>query len=246
MDDQLTAAVDLVERLESDGIVARALGGLGIAISCPSARRVEALARKYDDLDLVTRRESVSDISAQLEDLGFTPARRFNAVHGKTRLAFAHPTWLHLDVFVDTFSMCHVLPLRRRVGIRPLTLSPSDLILTKLQIAEINRKDVVDVAAVLLDHPLTRDDQGINTIYIGRLLASNWGWWRTVTDNMETVLRVVPQLALAEEPQSLIQQRASELLGLIAVQPRTLRWQLRSRAGDRFPWRDEPEEFAHA
>ena len=49
-----------------------------------------------------------------------------------------------LDVFVGTFHMCHELDLGKRLAEHPSALDAADLLLTKLQIAEINRKDIVD------------------------------------------------------------------------------------------------------
>ncbi len=43
----------------------------------------------------------------------------------------------------------------------PDTLSPADLVLTKLQIVEINSKDLVDAAQLLRNHQLGRGDEAV-------------------------------------------------------------------------------------
>ncbi len=57
-----------------------------------------------------------------------------------------------VDVFVGTFSMCHRLDLSGRLGEHAYSLDAADLLLTKLQIHEINRKDLVDAVRLLLTH----------------------------------------------------------------------------------------------
>ena len=55
-------------------------------------------------------------------------------------------------MFLDTFEMSHTLDLGARLEAEPETLAAAELLLTKLQIAEINAKDLSDVAMLLWDH----------------------------------------------------------------------------------------------
>ncbi len=80
------------------------------------------------------------------------PETEFNVLNGNQRLMFYHGE-TKIDIFVDTFRMCHTLHLAGRIAEADLTLPPADLLLTKLQVAEINIKDLTDIAALLLALP---------------------------------------------------------------------------------------------
>ena len=57
-----------------------------------------------------------------------------------------------MDIFLDTFEMSHTLDLGARLEAEPETLAAAELLLTKLQIAEVNAKDLSDTAMLLWDH----------------------------------------------------------------------------------------------
>jgi hypothetical protein len=174
---------------------------------------------------------------------GFEPNQRFNALHGRSRLIFTDAVGLHLDVIVGEFSMCHRLDLGKRLAISKQTLSLADLLLTKLQIAALNAKDVCDVAALLIDHPLADDERAINQAYIAQVLAQDWGWWRTVTANLDLFERHAGAIGLEAAARSLIAERVQALRARIAGAPKTMRWKSRALLGERVPWRNDPEEI---
>jgi hypothetical protein len=169
------------------------------------------------------------------------PERRFNALHGHRRLMFDHPDGTHIDVFVEEFVMCHRLDLRSRLAFHETTVPLVDLLLTKLQVAELNEKDVTDAAALLLDHELTSDESGINMDYVTRLLSRDWGWWRTVSANLAALPDHLAS-RLSEPAAVTATGRAKRLLEAIELVPKSLRWKARARAGERIPWREDPEE----
>lgn len=234
-------AKELVLAATGAGARARVLGGVGVALRCPSARDPALLAREYSDIDLVTDRGSASALSQALEALGYGPERRFNAMHGHSRMMFDRSDGRHLDVFVDQFVMCHRLTLADRLELHETTLPLADLLLTKLQVAELNAKDVTDTAALLLDHELTDDEAGINLQRITGLLSRDWGWWRTVSQNL-TVLPSHLAECLSQQSRGVVTGRIDRLLGAIERAPKGLRWKARAKAGDRIAWRDDPEE----
>jgi hypothetical protein len=234
----------ILAEVEQRGATARVLGGLGVALRCPTAQGDSPLARRYGDLDLAITRDSASVVADVVEDAGYEPARRFNAAHGRTRLLFADADGRHLDVFIGTFTMCHVLPLDKRLTIHHQTLSLADLLLTKLQIARLNRKDVVDAAALMADHALSDDEDGINVEYVSRLLSEDWGWWRTVTENLRTLVDRGDEFELPSDVVERIRDTATRLTDAIDQRPKALKWKIRAKLGDRVPWRDDPEEVA--
>lgn len=244
VNDRVLAGEMLVAEATSRGAVARLLGGVGIALRCPVATESGPLTRDYGDLDLVTDQRSVAAVSQLLEDERYDPDREFNAVHGRSRMLFAAPEGDgHVDLFIGTFAMCHTLALERRLNIDAQTLSLADLLLTKLQIAQLNHKDVIDAVALLHDHEITADDEGINLTYLAELLCSDWGWWRTVTENIGAVLQHLPSLGLDADGVGTVKRRAGHIVEEVGRHSKTLRWRARARVGERIPWREEPEEI---
>jgi hypothetical protein len=136
----------------------RVLGGVAIAMQCPTAQE-PALARRYEDLDLVTTARSAYTVGELLQELGFAPEEQFNQLHGRSRLLFESAT-CHLDVLVDKLVMCHTLDLAKRINVTSGTVPLADLLLSKLQIVNLNDKDVRDIVAVLSDHELVRERLG--------------------------------------------------------------------------------------
>ncbi len=232
----------IVAALAQQRVPARLLGGVAVALRCPVARGSGPLAREFSDLDFAARRAARKQLKEVLGAQGFDPVVRFNAANGDTRLLFETAQGLHADVFVDTFSMCHTLPLKKRIEADAATLPLADLALTKLQVAEVNRKDVSDVAAILHDHPLTQDDAGVNLPYVVDVLAGDWGWWRTVGQNLEVVQAMLPELGLEPHGRERVAERLRELREAIERAPKSLRWKARARIGERRPWREDPEE----
>jgi Uncharacterised nucleotidyltransferase len=240
-EDAFRAVHEIARVAGARGGTVRALGGVAIAMRCRSARVPSPLARSFRDIDLSTDRSSGRVVEETLSALGYQSHTRFNALHGRTRMMFDNSEGVHVDVFVEEFVMCHRLLLTPRLDIHDTTLSLVDLLLTKLQVAELNRKDITDVAALLIDHALTDDESGLNWRYFAQIVANDWGWWRTVTDNiMWLVGRLDGYLQPMEEERA--RQRLVALHEAIKSAPKSLRWKARAKLGDRIAWRDEPEE----
>lgn len=238
----IDAAFRVIDGVREEGGKVRLIGGIAVAVRCPSARTGGPLVRTYSDMDLVTTREDSPILARVLQGLGYVPAAQFNALHGRTRLMFDEPQGLHADVFVDRFAMCHQLDFRGRLGQEGTTLSLAELLLTKLQVAELNEKDVSDTAALLLDHGLGSSEEEIDGDFVTTVLSADWGWWRTVSENLLAIPGHLNVLPLSEHEASQVRQRAHNLLDLTERAPKSLRWRLRAKAGDRAPWREEPEE----
>lgn len=238
----LGEATRLLADVARRGDVGRWIGGVAVALRCESARARGPFARDYSDLDMVTSRSSATGLAAVLSEHGYVPVRNFNALHGRTRMLFVREDGAHADVFIDTFSMCHRLELAQRLSIHEETVSLADLLLTKLQVAKINHKDVTDALALLVDHELSSDESGINISYIAEILAKDWGWWRTMTANLEAIRTRLPRMQLPPLHAEISGSRLAQLSREIELRPKSMRWRMRARMGDRIPWREDPEE----
>jgi hypothetical protein len=234
-------AQTLIGRLAQREVVGRLLGGVAVAVRCPATRPPSPLARSYSDLDIVVTRPSRRHLPAALAALEFTAADRFNAMNGHARQLYTSPGGIDLDVFIEQFKMCHEIDLRGRLEIDDSTVPLAELLLTKLQVADLTNKDVRDCVALLLDHELTEDDRGINVTRMCEVTSTDWGWWRTVTENLAKVKAHTGGLLPAAQAQAAV-ARADDLLARIEAAPKGLRWKARARVGDRVPWRQEPDE----
>ncbi len=219
----------------------RVLGGVAIALTCPSSRK-PPLAREYADVDLATVHGARKEVSELMESLGYAGDREFNLLHGHRRLYFSDERdRCQVDVFVDEAKLCHRIDLRRRIGNAPLTLSLADLTVLKLQVVETNEKDYLDICALFADHELTDDDSGIDLGYIAKLAASDWGLWRTlrmVAERSERFALDLPGFEAGEVAAGRLRRLREELDRV----PKTRGWKLRSRIGERKRWYELPEE----
>jgi hypothetical protein len=218
----------------------RLLGGAAVCLHCESARR-PPLRRRYGDLDFAAPSRQRREVDRLFGSLGYQPDGHFNTLNGARRLLYLDTgNARQVDVFLDEMRMCHVIDLRRRLDVDGPCLAPADLLLSKLQIFEINTKDLVDVIALLLDHPVADHDvEAINAGYVGGLTADDWGLYRTMRQNTEKVRATVRDLGVDA---ALVSRRLAQLWDAIEAQPKSLRWRLRARVGDRVAWYELPEE----
>lgn len=245
--DALPAALALVEGAAARGVPLRLVGGLAVRALCPEfAPRVRA----KQDLDLASVARARPMLTKFLTEHGLEPDRRFNSLYGHKQLFFAAPDGRAVDVVIDQLDMCHVLDFRDRIERMPLTLDVADLLLSKLQIVQLNEKDAQDVLYLLSAYEVRPgDDVGsIGSDRIAGLLADDWGWWRTVTLNLDRV----HELASGDRRDLIPDSRRFDPLTQIerlrrAIDdaPKSLRWKIRSRVGERKRWYRLPEEEAH-
>jgi hypothetical protein len=234
----------LVEEAAARGIAARLLGGIAIWLRASEAARA-ALGRSYPDLDLAARKRQSRGLRDLLEELGYEPERVFNATHGAQRLLYHAPDrrW-HIDVFLDEFVMSHTLGLGERLDVEFPTLPAAELLLTKLQVAELNRKDASDTAMLLLDHePAETDGDGrVNLAHVARVTSSDWGLYTTVTDNLAKVRDLLPELLPGEAQRATVSSRLDAIERRLEEAPKTRAWKLRAKIGRRKRWYELPEE----
>ncbi|MDG6912998.1 MAG: hypothetical protein JRN56_07560 [Nitrososphaerota archaeon] len=212
-----------------------------MSLRCPSARR-PPLGRRRVDIDVVGRRKEASKINQLFKELGYKPRERFNAFQ-VTRLIFNDlANARRVDIFLDVFEMCHKFDFRARMGLERETLPLADLLSTKLQIVEINEKDMKDILAILLDHEIAQDDapDGINGAYIAKLCAEDWGVYKTFTTNLTTVLDRATDLGVDEGQKGRASGQVDRLRALIEQAPKGMRWKMRAAVGEKKRWYELP------
>jgi len=219
----------------------RALGGAAIALSAGGEL---LLPREYNDIDFVTAVGRGPEVVRAFDELGYAGDQRFNGLNGHRRLLFYDTAnERRVDVFVAKFEMCHAIPLAKRLTLNAQTIPLADLLLTKLQIFALNEKDQRDIVNLLHAHTLSDSDaDGINAQYVAKLLAADWGLWRTSTMNVERVRGGLARYGLAPEQEEVVRTRLDDLRCRIDEEPKGTKWKVRARVGERVKWYEEPEE----
>src|ERR1700761_1577667 len=245
-DDPLPEAVALVDGAARSGLKLRLLGGLGVRVLCPD---FPPRLRPGQDMDLACASKGRRDVAAYLEKSGCTPDKAFNSLNGDRQMYFTAPSGRPIDVMVDRLSMCHTLDFKASFGSSSLTLDPADLLLSKLQIVELNAKDAHDIFHLLSGLRVGRDSTrpAIDPDRFGSVLAADWGWWRTVTGNLAKLpdlLSAQPSLA-PPYPRFDALTQAKQLQEVAETAPKGMKWKARARVGDRVRWYELPEEVDH-
>jgi hypothetical protein len=216
------------------------MGGAGIHLHSPSAHK-PPLRRKYGDLDYAMPKRDRKAALALFPSLGYEANERFNLMQGDRRLYFFdNQNGRQVDVFIDSIRMSHIIDLRGRLDHDGPCATPSDLLLSKLQIYEMNRKDLVDLTALLLDHPIKGNDgEAIDAAYIARLTAEDWRLYHALEVNIEKLLATLEELDVDRE---LVESRIAEIWKAVEDQSKPLKWKIRAQAGERLSWYELPEE----
>jgi hypothetical protein len=241
----LAAAEEVIAAAAAADITLRLLGGMAVFHLAPSARQ-SPLARTYHDFDVVVPSRQGGPARRVFRASGYTEDAHFNALHGAQRMIFAAPGGFVVDVLVGTFQMCHRLELGRDLPGQGLTIHPADLLLTKLQIVQIEDKDLRDATALLLDLPT--DGPAVGSagpgLDVGRFiapLANDWGFYHTVERNLPKVEQYARDRLGPSEAQA-VTASAGRLREAMEAAPKSLRWKVRARVGEKVTWYELPEE----
>jgi hypothetical protein len=248
MTEAFDESVDVVKEANVRGIPLKLVGGQAVRLLCPLFPH---RARVDQDMDFASVSSAKRPVMEFFAEKGFQGDQRFNTLHGDRQMYFVTADGkTSVDVIMDKLNMCHVLEFKDRIDRMPYTLDVTDLLLTKLQVVEQNEKDVQDILYLLAGFPVEEGDRP-GTIALGRLqkiLGDDWGWWRTSTGNLDRVIELgrgdLARLVPANAPHNPIEQ-AVRLRSEADSMPKTLRWKIRSKVGERVQWYELPEEVGH-
>jgi hypothetical protein len=243
--DPLPEALGLARAAAGAGLGLKLLGGLAVRVLCPD---FPPRLHRGQDMDFACLAKGRKDVAAWLADQGCVPDRRFNNLNGDRQMYFNAPSGRPIDVMVDRLTMCHTLDFRPSFGRLPFTVDSVDVLLSKLQIVELNEKDARDTVHLLAGLPVGEGAPPvIDTGRFGKVLGADWGWWRTVTGNLAKLpglLAEKPGLAPPAPRYDPLAQ-ARELLDIAEAAPKGVKWKLRANVGDRVRWYELPEEVDH-
>jgi hypothetical protein len=232
-------AMRIQQEAEKEGFHLRLLGSLAFRLQCPKhAAHFEALDRRITDIDFAVSTRNRDRLLTFFQQRGYAIDENALYIGGGYRYIFENPqNRTHIDIFFDRLEMCHTVFFRDRLGIDNWTISLADLLLEKMQIVEISRKDFKDTAILLLEHAIGQDDRSINMEYIGKTLSNDWGFFHTFSMNLGKLKDALVQLdSFDETDKEIIRQRIDEILESINSSEKSLKWKARARIGTRIRW----------
>jgi len=236
----------IIKASDEAGILLRVIGSLAFQMHCSEYGYIqEAMGRAYTDIDFAAYRKQTKEIKELMDSLGYIENREVFIMSEGERSIFDKPdTGLHVDVFYEKLDFCHVIHWEGRLEVDSPTIPLAEMLLEKMQIVQINEKDVIDTIMLLLEHPLGDiDKETINIKYIAELCSSDWGLWRTTTMNLDKVRQLAHGYKqLTDEQKAHVEAQVASALERIEAEPKSLAWRLRARVGDRVKWYKEVDE----
>jgi hypothetical protein len=239
---------ELYEQASSAGISARLIGSLAVQLRCPRFRRLApALGRRpSQDVDLVSYSAHERAIESMFATSRWTlhPGVRHSREYGVKRLIYTAPDGgAKVDIFLDDLVMAHTVPFKGRLELSEPTVSLVDLTLSKLQIHELTRNDLIDLVILLAEHDFDDGSEGIDVGYLTALLARDWGFSYSATANLRAVRDAAGDLeGLDADTAALVADRADALTAAIDAEPKSSRWRMRARLGTRVRWYEDVQE----
>jgi hypothetical protein len=263
-DGLMAEARRIIDAGNERGVVLRLTGGLAVR---HYAIDLEFAEREYSDIDLIGLKRQVVAVGDVFRDLGYVENSHISMATANSQLQFfqaeagaadaangAGPDGLpvfaevppsdHIDVFLDAMRMDHAIDFRDRLGINTYAIDPADLFMSKLQIVNLNEKDVHDVITLVKDvyvdfqpHPGVLDLH-----HLAEVCAADWGLYIDVMNNIDTVIDHIGDYDLGPRDAARVRRTLELAQDMMTEQAKTLRWRLRARVGKRVRWYTEVEE----
>lgn len=236
----------ILKASDESGILLRVIGSLAFQMHCPQFGYLQAaMGRAYTDIDFGAYSRQARQISALMTGMGYVENREVYIGSEGERAIFDKPgTGLHVDIFYEKLDFCHAIYWKDRLEIDSPTIPLTELLLEKMQIVQINEKDIIDTIMLLLEHPPgDTDKETINIKLAAQLCANDWGLWRTTTMNLDKVKQLAHHYTqLTPEQKSRVESQVDTILSRLNAEPKPLAWRLRDRVGDRVKWYKDVDE----
>ncbi len=231
---------------EQAGVILRVIGSLAFQLHCPRYGYLQAaMGRAYTDIDFAAYSKQTKKIQQLMASLGYKENQEVFIVSEGQRAIFDKPgAGLHIDVFYEKLDFCHTIHWNGRLEVDSPTIPLAEMLLEKMQIVQINEKDIIDTIMLLMEHELGDTDQEtINIKRVAALCGNDWGLWRTTTMNLDKVRKLAQGYEqLTVEQKQRIDQQVQSALTRLEQEPKSLAWRLRARVGDRVKWYKDVDE----
>ncbi len=242
----LRTADTIMNESKKRNLTLRLLGALAFYKHCPQFNYFQIESKRiFTDIDFMSYIEQKRDIEKMFLDLGYIDDKRIQTVPGvKRSIFFSADNSLHSDIFYDVLEFSHAIGFKGRLEIDYPTISLVDLFLEKMQIFQINKKDIIDTIMLLCEHAVgSTDNEEINIDYLSKTCKSDWGLWKTLTANLDKIDRLLDKYNfLSTDHKRIVRERLHCIKQRIDDEPATIGWKLRSRIGERVKWYRDVDE----
>jgi hypothetical protein len=238
----------LVEEARKRGLHLRLLGAIAFQFHCPKFSYLSTkLERVLTDIDFAGYSKENRELAEMMRGFGYEDEPAVTALFGHKRLIWDNKTnGVHIDIFLDSLEMNHDIPFKDRLDLDELTIPLADMLLEKMQIVQLNEKDYIDTIMLIREHAIGENGNTPETVdagYIAKLLASEWGFYYTVTTNLGKVQNRLTQYGeLTTEDRHDITKKTEALLKRIDEEPKSFSWKMRAKVGPRNKWYRDVEE----
>lgn len=236
----------ILQASDEAGNILRVIGSLAFQMHCPQFGYLQAaMGRAYTDIDFGAYSRQAKSITEMMIKLGYEDNREVYIASEGERAIFDKPgTGLHVDIFYEKLDFCHAIYWKDRLEVDSPTIPLTELLLEKMQIVQINEKDVIDTIMLLIEHPLGDvDKETINIKLAAQLCAKEWGLWRTTTMNLDKVRQLAQSYSqLTPEQKIKVTTQVDQILARLNDEPKSMAWRIRDRVGDRVKWYKDVDE----
>jgi hypothetical protein len=236
-------SLQIIEVAKQKGIILRLMGALAIRYHCQRFEVLyDTLGREFSDIDFAGYGKQKNGIIKVLEESDYKMRMlSYSFVMGGRLIFTNEQSGRHVDVFLDKLDMCHTIDFKERLEVDYPTIPLAELLLEKMQIVRLGEKDVKDTMALIRAHNIGDDDRDkINISYIAKLLAKDWGFYYTVTTNLNKVKNLLSKNSqLSSEDKKDIATKIDAALERIEKEPKSLSWNLRAKVGPKKKWYKE-------
>src|SRR5665647_1518573 len=189
----------ITEAAQQQGIVMRVMGPLALHYYFPDQvdlyARLERLGDRYfTDIDYASYGKTRKHMVKFMETVGYECDLNTMAMTGQTRhIYFGGPVPM-IDVFFDKLDYCHEVDYAGRLELDPWSVTLADILLQKLQIWEINDKDLKDIEFLFTVADFGEDDH--KKVNVGFAEVSDG---EQELDVLEILVVDLPDLQLLEQ-----------------------------------------------
>jgi hypothetical protein len=246
----LEEARSLIEEAQKQDIILRVMGPIALHYYFPDHvdlyRRMERLGeRVFTDIDFAAYGKHRNKLVPFFEQHGYELEKRAAMQSGGTRFIFFGKKIPMIDVFFDKLNYNHPINYQGRLELNPHCVSLADLMLQKLQIVQINDKDLKDTMLLFLAGQVSDTDRdAINVRYIATLFADDWGFYYTATTNLGKIKESSHHVkALDDSQRDIIREKIENFIKVIEETPKSGKWKSRAKTGTKKPWYQQVSDW---